>query len=80
MNTTKASPQGTNRKTAALVGVLFILGTVIYCAFSFAVYYVEEQNVGLGPRGERAGRSGALGVADHVEVFFHREDLAKALA
>jgi hypothetical protein len=28
MNTTKASPQGTNRKTAAVVGVLFILGTV----------------------------------------------------
>src|SRR5512143_3937195 len=28
MNTTKASPQGTDRKTAAVVGVLFILGTV----------------------------------------------------
>ncbi len=28
MNTTKQSPQGTNRKTAAVVGVLFILGTV----------------------------------------------------
>ena len=28
MNTTKASPQGTNRKTAAVVGVLFIIGTV----------------------------------------------------
>jgi hypothetical protein len=28
MKTTKASPQGTNRKTAAVVGVLFILGTV----------------------------------------------------
>jgi len=28
MNTTKASPQGTNRKTAAVVGALFILGTV----------------------------------------------------
>ena len=28
MITTKASPQGTNRKTAAIVGVLFILGTV----------------------------------------------------
>jgi hypothetical protein len=28
MKTTKASPQGTDRKTAAVVGVLFILGTV----------------------------------------------------
>jgi len=28
MNMTKASPQGTDRKTAAVVGVLFILGTV----------------------------------------------------
>ena len=28
MKTTKGSPQGTNRKTAAVVGVLFILGTV----------------------------------------------------
>jgi hypothetical protein len=28
MNTIKESPQGTNRKTAAVVGVLFILGTV----------------------------------------------------
>ena len=28
MNTTKASPQGTDRKTAAIVGVLFIMGTV----------------------------------------------------
>jgi hypothetical protein len=28
MNTTKASPQGTDRKTAAVVGVLFIMGTV----------------------------------------------------
>ena len=28
MNTTKESPQGTNRKTAAIVGVLFIIGTV----------------------------------------------------
>jgi len=28
MNTTKTSPQGTDRKTAAVVGVLFILGTV----------------------------------------------------
>ena len=28
MNTTKASPQGTDRKTAAVVGALFILGTV----------------------------------------------------
>jgi hypothetical protein len=28
MNTTKASPQGTNKKTAAVVGVLFLLGTV----------------------------------------------------
>lgn len=28
MNTTKDSPQGTDRKTAAVVGVLFILGTV----------------------------------------------------
>ena len=28
MNTTKASPQGTNRKTAIIVGVLYILGTV----------------------------------------------------
>jgi hypothetical protein len=28
MNTIKASPQGTNRKNAAVVGVLFILGTV----------------------------------------------------
>ena len=28
MNTTKASPQGTDRKTAAIVGVLFIIGTV----------------------------------------------------
>ena len=28
MNTIKASPQGTNRKTAAVVGVLFIIGTV----------------------------------------------------
>ena len=28
MNTTKASHQGTDRKTAAVVGVLFILGTV----------------------------------------------------
>jgi hypothetical protein len=28
MKTTKASPQGKDRKTAALVGVLFILGTV----------------------------------------------------
>jgi hypothetical protein len=28
MNTTKASPRGTNKKTAAVVGVLFILGTV----------------------------------------------------
>jgi hypothetical protein len=27
MNTTKASPQGTHRKTAAIVGVLFIIGT-----------------------------------------------------
>ena len=28
MNTTKVSPHGTDRKTAAIVGVLFILGTV----------------------------------------------------
>lgn len=28
MNTTRQSPHGTNRKTAAVVGVLFILGTV----------------------------------------------------
>ena len=28
MNTTKASPHETDRKTAAVVGVLFILGTV----------------------------------------------------
>ena len=28
MNTTKESPHGTNRKTAAVVGVLFIIGTV----------------------------------------------------
>jgi hypothetical protein len=28
MNTTKARPQGTNRKTAIIVGVLFIIGTV----------------------------------------------------
>ena len=28
MNKIKASPQGTNRKTAAVVGVLFIIGTV----------------------------------------------------
>jgi hypothetical protein len=28
MNTTKGSPQGTNRTNAAIVGVLFILGTV----------------------------------------------------
>jgi hypothetical protein len=28
MNTTKGSPHGTNRKTAAVVGVLFIIGTV----------------------------------------------------
>ena len=28
MNTTKVSPHGTNRKTAAIVGVLFIIGTV----------------------------------------------------
>ncbi len=28
MKTTKASPQGTDRKTAAVVGVLFIIGTV----------------------------------------------------
>ncbi len=28
MNTSKASPQGTNRKAAAVVGALFILGTV----------------------------------------------------
>jgi hypothetical protein len=28
MNTTKESPQGTNRKTAIIVGVLFIIGTV----------------------------------------------------
>ena len=28
MNTTKESPQGTNRKTASVVGVLFIIGTV----------------------------------------------------
>jgi hypothetical protein len=28
MNTIKANPQGTNRKNAAVVGVLFILGTV----------------------------------------------------
>jgi hypothetical protein len=28
MNTTKASPQGTDRKTAAIVGVLYIIGTV----------------------------------------------------
>ena len=28
MNTTKESPHGTNRKTAAVVGVLFIMGTV----------------------------------------------------
>ena len=28
MNTTEASPQGTDRKTAATVGVLFIIGTV----------------------------------------------------
>ena len=28
MNATKASPQGTDRKTAAVVGVLFIIGTV----------------------------------------------------
>jgi hypothetical protein len=27
MNTTKASPHGTNRKTATIVGVLFIIGT-----------------------------------------------------
>src|SRR5512140_3160816 len=29
MSTTKASPQNTNRKTAVLVGVLYILGTVM---------------------------------------------------
>ena len=28
MKTTKGSPQGTNRKTAIIVGVLFIIGTV----------------------------------------------------
>jgi hypothetical protein len=28
MNTTKESPQGTNRKTAIIVGVLYIIGTV----------------------------------------------------
>ncbi len=28
MNTTKASPHGTNRKTAVIVGILFIIGTV----------------------------------------------------
>src|SRR6476620_6791081 len=28
MDTTKESPHGTNRKTAAIVGVLFIIGTV----------------------------------------------------
>lgn len=28
MNTTKENPQGTNRKTAIIVGVLFIIGTV----------------------------------------------------
>ena len=28
MNTTKVNPRGTDRKTAAIVGVLFILGTV----------------------------------------------------
>ena len=28
MNTTKASPHGTNRKTAIMVGVLYIIGTV----------------------------------------------------
>lgn len=28
MNTTKASPHGTNRKTAVIVGILFIVGTV----------------------------------------------------
>ena len=28
MNTTKESPHGTNRKTAIIVGVLFIIGTV----------------------------------------------------
>jgi hypothetical protein len=28
MNTTKESPHGTNRKTAAIVGVLYIIGTV----------------------------------------------------
>ena len=28
MNTNKASPHGTNRMTAAIVGVLFIIGTV----------------------------------------------------
>src|SRR5512137_2670491 len=28
MKTTKASPQQTNRRTAAIVGVLFIIGTV----------------------------------------------------
>ncbi|MBK8798878.1 MAG: hypothetical protein IPM07_22295 [Anaerolineales bacterium] len=29
MDTTKGSPHGTNRKTAILVGVLFIIGTVM---------------------------------------------------
>src|SRR5512142_745430 len=29
MNTTKVSPQNTNRKTAVIVGVLYILGTVM---------------------------------------------------
>ena len=28
MNTTKESPLGTNRKTAVIVGILFIIGTV----------------------------------------------------
>ena len=28
MNTTKESPHGTNRKTATIVGVLYIIGTV----------------------------------------------------
>ena len=28
MNTTKESPHGTNRKTAVIVGILFIIGTV----------------------------------------------------
>jgi Domain of unknown function (DUF4386) len=45
MNTTKGSPHGTSRKTAIIVGVLYIIGTVAgVLSFVFAGSILEDPN------------------------------------